>query len=155
MRPFTFRPQPALDLRVRAQDAAEQALARAQAETRAAAAALTEARAEIDRAHAEHRAAWDGADALVRGEWHRNWMVGLQRNVARARAVLEERRIEERRAAEIAREARKQVKVLERLKARTLQAWALEARRAEQKALDELASLRFASRRRAGQERDE
>jgi flagellar biosynthesis chaperone FliJ len=92
---------------------------------------------------------------LVRGDWHRNWMVGLERSVARARAVLEERRIEERRAAEIAREARTQVKVLERLKARKSQAWSLEARRADQKALDELGSLRFASRRRAGQERDE
>ena len=82
-------------------------------------------------------------------------MVGLERNVARARAVLEERRIEERRAAELAREARKQVKVLERLKARKAGAWALDVRRADQRAIDELAGLRFASRLRAGQERDE
>ena len=66
--------------------------------------------------------------------------------------MLEQLRIEQGRAAERAREARKQVKVLERLKARAYGAWQLDIRRAEQKALDELAGLQFASRMRAGQE---
>lgn len=155
MRPFTFRPQPALDLRLRLQEAAEQALAQARAETLAAGDALRVADEAVASALAAQGSALATESALVRVEWHRNWMVGLERNVARARAVLEERRIEERRAAEIAREARKQVKVLERLKARKAGAWALEARRADQKAIDELAGLRFASRLRAGQETDE
>ena len=155
MRPFTFRPQPALDLRIRQQDAAEQALARARAETAAAQDAVRGAERAVASALDAQGQALASAESLVRAEWHRNWMVGLERNVARARSVLEERRIEERRAAELAQEARKQVKVLERLKARKAGLWALAARRADQKAIDELAGLRFASRRRAGQERDE
>jgi flagellar export protein FliJ len=155
MRPFAFRPQPALDLRIRQQEEAEQALARARAETLAAGESLRAADAAVVSALAAQDAALRTAASLERAQWHRNWMVGLERNVARARAVLEERRIEERRAAELAREARKQVKVLERLKARKAAVWALEARRADQKAIDQLAGLRFASRLRAGQERDE
>ena len=45
-----------------------------------------------------------------------------------------------------------QVRVLERLKDRAFEAWQLESRRDEQKALDELASLRFADRQLAAGE---
>jgi flagellar biosynthesis chaperone FliJ len=154
MRPFRFRPQPALDLRLRRKEQAEEAHARARGRLHAA---------DQVRLAAEARAAaavresvdWHSDTALLRLEWHRNWMVGLERDVVRARSMLEERRIEERRAAELAREARMQVRVLERLKARTWRAWQLDARRDEQKTLDELAVLRFASRMRAGPETSE
>ena len=152
MRPFRFRPQPALDLRVRQLDAAEQALAAAQADVQRAEAAVESADARIRAASSQGLSEWQSPDALLRLEWHRNWMVGLERDAARLRRERDERRTVERRAAELAREARKQVKVLERLKARLQRAWQLEARRDEQKALDELASLRFASRQRAGLE---
>jgi flagellar export protein FliJ len=79
-------------------------------------------------------------------------MVGLERDVDRARQALAERESEERRAAEIAQHARMQVRVLERLRERALRAWQLEARRVEQKAIDELAGLRFAARQRAAEE---
>ena len=148
MKRFQFRPQPALDLRLRQKDAAEEVLARARAEVRTARVALEQASQAIDAANVQQASTWASGQS-VPFEWHRNWMVGLERDVARARAVLEERRIEQRRAAELAREARKHVKVLERLKARALAAWQLDTRRAEQKKLDELASLRFASRMRA------
>ena len=151
MRAFRFRPQPALDLRLRQEEAAEQALALARVAEERASAALDTARCALDAARAEQGSRWAAGQAFP-FEWHRNWMVGLERDAAVARSVLEERRIEHGRAAELAREARKQVKVLERLKARAYRAWQLDARRAEQKALDELASLRFASRMRAGQE---
>jgi flagellar export protein FliJ len=151
MRRFQFRPQPALDFRLHREEAAEQALSLAHAEVYIAADSLARAEAGIDTAHAEQTTAWSSGQA-VPFEWHRNWIVGLERSVAHARAVLEERQIELRRAAELAREARKQVKVLERLKARAYGAWQLDTRRAEQKALDELAGLKFASRMRAGQE---
>jgi flagellar biosynthesis chaperone FliJ len=154
MRPFRFRPQPALDLRLRQKDAAEQAHARATADRRAADQRRTAAERRV--AEAQHQAAgWLADGALQQIEWHRNWMVGLERDVVRARSVLEERRIEEGRAAELAREARMQVKVLERLKARAWRVWQLDARRHEQKALDELAALQFASRLRAGPEESE
>jgi flagellar protein FliJ len=152
MRPFRFRPQPALDLRLRQLDAAEQALARAHADARTAEEAVSAAEASLRAAAAQGAADWQAPNALLRLEWHRNWIVGLERDAARLRQELVERRTVQQRAAEIAREARKQVKVLERLKARLLRAWQLEARRHEQKALDELASLRFASRQRAGVE---
>ena len=145
---FHFRPQPALDLRLRQEEAAEGALARAQEQLRLADEAVGRARTAIDEANARQASTWSTGRA-VPFEWHRNWMVGLERDVARARSVLEERRIEHERAAELARQARKQVKVLERLKARVWRAWQLDTRRAEQKTLDELASLRFASRMRA------
>jgi flagellar export protein FliJ len=150
MRPFRFRPQPALDLRLRQLDAAEQALSRARADVRQAEESVQAAEAAMRAAEAQGANDWQAPNALLRLEWHRNWMVGLERDAARLRQELEARRTVERRAAEIAREARKQVKVLERLKARLLREWQLEARRHEQKALDELASLRFASRQRAG-----
>ena len=147
MRRFQFRPQPALDLRVRQEEAAEQHLARAREELRIASDAFERAQRAIDDANADRTRTWSAGQS-VPIEWHRNWMVGLERTAARARSAREERRIEEERAAELAREARKQVKVLERLKARARRAWQLDSRRAEQKALDELASLRFASRMR-------
>jgi len=151
MRRFQFRPQPALEFRLRLEEAAEQALALARAEVRIAADALARAESAIDAANVQQATAWSSQQA-VPFEWHRNWMVGLERSVARARSVLDERQIEQGRAAERAREARKQVKVLERLKARAYGVWQLDTRRVEQKALDELAVLQFASRMRAGQE---
>ena len=66
--------------------------------------------------------------------------------------TLAERWSDRQRAAEHAQHARMQVLVLERLKERKMRAWQLEARRAEQKALDELAGLRFAARQRAIEE---
>lgn len=153
MRRFQFRPQAALDLRLRQEEAAEQTLARATEDLRQASAACDAAARAIDEAQARRVQSWTMGQSIP-VEWHTNWMAGLERTIARARSAREERRIEQERAAELAREARKQVKVLERLKARAVQAWQLETRRAEQKALDELASLRFASRmREAGGER--
>ena len=151
MRHFHFRPQPALDLRLRQEEAAEQSLALACDELRVASDGFDRAQRAIDDANAQQAATWSTGRA-VPFEWHRNWMAGLERDVARARSVLEERRIEHGRAAELAREARKQVKVLERLKARAVRVWQLETQRDEQKALDELANLRFALRMRAGLE---
>lgn len=151
MRRFQFRPQPALDFRLRQKEAAEQAMARARAAVRIAADSLARAEGAIDAANAQQATTWSSGQAVPL-EWHRNWIVSLERSVARARSVLEQLRIEEGRAAERAREARKQVKVLERLKARAYGVWQLDIRRAEQKALDELAGLQFASRMRAGQE---
>jgi flagellar export protein FliJ len=152
MRPFKFRAQAALELRRRHDDEAQRALAAASAACRLAHERVVSARETLT-------AAQQGGCAALRavtnaGEliWQGNWIVGLERDVARTRQVLEERRIDQRRAAEIAQHARMQVRVLERLKDRAFHAWELEARRAEQKALDELGSLRFAARRLAAGE---
>ena len=139
-------------MRLRQLDAAEQALAVARATVLAAADALGAAEEQWRDAQVRAQGAWATAEGMASAQWHWNWIARLERGVEDAREVLELRRIDERRAAEIAREARKQVKVLERLKERAYRAWQLEARRAEQKAIDELAGLRFASRLRAAHE---
>lgn len=152
MKPFKFRAQAALDLRRRQDDAAQRTLALASAATRLADERVGEARAAL--ADAQHGGSQAFARITAAQEliWQGNWILGLERDVARARQALEERRIEERSAAEIARHARMQVRVLERLKDRAFEAWQLESRRDEQKALDELASLRFAVRQLAAGE---
>jgi len=152
VKPFRFRAQPALDLRQRQDDEAQRAMGIASAATRQAAERVLAAHtalADAQRAGSQAFARVTDAQELI---WQGNWIVGLERDVARARQALEERRIEERSAAEIAQHARMQVRVLERLKDRAFQAWQLESRRAEQKSLDELASLRFAARRLAAGE---
>jgi flagellar export protein FliJ len=152
MRPFRFRAQPALDLRQRHDDEAERALAIASAATRQAEERVAAARTALLDAQLGGSQAFGQVTAAQELIWQGNWIVGLERDVARARQTLEERRIEERSAAEIAQHARMQVRVLERLKDRAFQAWQLESRRAEQKSLDELASLRFAARQLAAGE---
>jgi len=152
VKPFRFRAQPALDLRQRQDDEAQRAMGIASAATRQAAERVLAAHtalADAQRGGSQAFARVTDAQELI---WQGNWIVGLERDVARARQALEERRIEERSAAEIAQHARMQVRVLERLKDRAFQAWQLESRRAEQKSLDELASLRFAARRLAAGE---
>jgi flagellar FliJ protein len=149
MPPFRFRPQPALDVRIRRRDAAEEQLAVARAAVRAAEGELRAAEEAWRIAQARAAAALGTEAGLAGAAWHRNWIARLHRDVERTQETLDMRRIDEVRAAEIAREARTQVKVLERLKARRYRAWQLETARAEQKAIDELAGLRFASRTRA------
>ena len=86
MRRFQFRPQPALDLRLRQEEAAEQALALARVDLRVAADGFDRAQRAIDDANAQQSAIWSTGRA-VPFEWHRNWIVGLERDVARARSV--------------------------------------------------------------------
>lgn len=152
MRPFKFRAEAALDVRRKFDEDAQRALALARAATHAAGGVLSCALERIDSASRESAAAWQTSGTVDRLIWQRNWMVGLERDVDRARQALTDRENEERRAAEIAQHARMQVRVLERLRERAWRAWQLEARRVEQKAIDELAGLRFAARQRAAGE---
>ena len=152
MRPFKFRAEAALDVRRKHDEDARRALALARTATRAAAHVLSCAVERIESANRDTAAAWQASGTIDRLIWQRNWMVGLERDASHARQALADRENEERRAAEIAQHARMQVRVLERLRERALRAWQLEARRVEQKAIDELAGLRFAARQRAAEE---
>ena len=134
MRPFRFRAQPALDMRLRQLDAAEQALAVARATVLAASDALRAAEEAWRDAQVRAQGAWATAEGMASAQWHWNWITRLERGVEDAGEVLELRQIDE------------------RLRDRAHRAWQLEARRAEQKAIDELAGLRFASRLRATHE---
>lgn len=152
MRPFRFRAQAALDIRRKQEEDARRALHSAHAAERLAAETEDAARTALARADEAVRGSFRTITAASELIWQGNWMTGLQRDLGRARQTLAERRSDRQRAAENAQHARMQVLVLERLKERQLRAWQLEARRAEQKALDELAGLRFAAQQRATEE---
>src|SRR5262245_1924340 len=153
MRPFKFRAEAALDIRRTQEEEAQRALNAAHAAERLALEMEDAARAALVGADEAARGTFQHVTAASELIWQGNWMVGLERDLTRARQTLAERRSDRQRAAEHAQHARMQVLVLERLKERQLRAWQLEARRAEQKALDELAGLRFAARQRATEER--
>lgn len=146
MKPFAFRAQAALDIRRTAEDAARRELAVAESRLREAEQLVDEAERAIDAAHARTRN--DMAAALNAGVfvWHRNWMVGLQRDAARARQTREERRMDVKTAAARAQQAHRAVRTLERLRDREMRAYTQRARREEQTALDLLGSLQYAAR---------
>lgn len=147
MPPFRFRAQPVLDLRLRAEEAAERALAAADEIFRQAEAAREAAlRAQAD---ARSRAADGAAHATAAHEltWYRNWIVGHQRAVAVCQRLSDTRRAERDVAQTAAERARRDRLALEKLKDRAYRAHLDAERRAEQKALDELATIKHATRR--------
>ncbi len=146
---FRFRLEPVLQMRQRADEQAQQALARAERQ-------LADSRLRL--AAAEHRlrdayasagqAERDGADVVLL-TWHRNWIGARTRDIEAGRLEVTER-LETRdlRLAQ-AQEARKQCRVLERFRDRARQAFDAEAARREMQAIDELATMKAA--RRAGE----
>ena len=124
------------------------ALALAEAELTRAAQHVTVARGAIQAASDTSRNAMSGVQYAHELDWHRNWMVGLQRDLARARQVEEERRIDVQAATAAAMKARRAVRALERLKDRAWRAYDALARREDQKALDLLGGLQYAARQR-------
>lgn len=147
MPPFRFRAQAVLDLRTRAEEAAERALAaadevyrRAEAAREAAVRAQGDARARA----AEAAAHATGVHELT---WYRNWIVGHQRAVAVCQRLSDTRRTERDAARSAAERARRDRMAVEKLKDRARRAYQDAERRAEQKALDELATIKHATRR--------
>jgi len=82
--------------------------------------------------------------------WHRNWMVGRQPQVGRGRPEVEARRSEVNDARRLAMDARRKRKTLERLKQKAFVSWQEAERREEQKAIDDLATVRFVQARTGG-----
>jgi flagellar biosynthesis chaperone FliJ len=80
-------------------------------------------------------------------DWYRNWMIGLERDVASADRRREERRTSVHAAERRVQDARRALRALERLRERSWRAYQEQARREEQRDLDLLASLQFAVRR--------
>lgn len=148
---FKFRPQPALDLRRREHEAAQRALARADAERQhaharyeAAERAAARARHDADEAI---RAAPIGADC----EWYRFWIVRLDRECGTANAVLEQHDalLEQARVACL--QARQRYEALERLREKAYAAYVAGIDAAEKKIIEDLATQRFALRALRGQ----
>lgn len=143
MPPFRFRAQVALDQRRREEDAAEAALARAEAQ-------FSSAREGLAHAVARQAASAEAEAAAVRGGttvqvvlWHRNWITGL------AAAVEAHRRDLNRHEAVVAGArtawyaARRKRLMLERLRDRALARHRVAEQRWEAKQIDELARMRF------------
>jgi flagellar export protein FliJ len=143
---FLFRAQIALDLRRRQDEDARRELALAEERERAAGAALAAAQQQLEAMHARARQA-DASGDLAGSVWYRNWIVGHQQRLARCRQLLEQERTAVREAAAHAQRARRKLKSLERFRERAWRRHASAEARAEQKALDELGSVRFARAR--------
>jgi flagellar export protein FliJ len=146
VKPFVFRPQPALDLRRKQEEAALRALALAEGELQRAGELVSSARTAIATAGDNGKAALATVRAAHELVWYRNWMVGLERDLARARQREEERRIDVQAAQHKAMQARRAVRALERLKDRVWKEYETASRREDQKALDLLGSLQYAAR---------
>ena len=149
MAAFIFRPQPALDLRRRDVDAAQLAVAEARAISDRAGQAFAAAQASFE-AGSARAAALDAAGGSITDViWHRNWIRSLRRELVRTEANAEDRRVQLEAAEQALVAARERVKALERLKERAIAAHQEHERREEQRAMNDLATLRFAIRQRS------
>lgn len=145
---FRFRAQPALDMRRKQEDAQHEAVNEARRVSDAAEAAQSAAQTRFDDASTQAaQADAVGGDVTI-AIWHRNWIKSQRRELARCEAIAEDRRVQLQDAERLLMEARRRVRVLERLRARSLSVHEQEERRVEQQQLDELAVLRFAIRQR-------
>ena len=151
MKRFVFRAQVALDVRRRRDEDAQRELAAAEMRRLAASEHLDHARAALQHGLAQASLAERRAGDVAARVWHRNWIVGQRLEVERRAAQVRQREREVEDAAQQARVAHRQRESLERLHDRGLSAWQDAARHAEQKAIDELAGMRF-WRARAGGE---
>jgi flagellar FliJ protein len=144
MATFIFRPQPALDLRRREADVAQLVVNEARLISERAAQAHGDAQAAFDAGTARATALDAAGGSIADVIWHRNWIRALRRELVRTEANAEDRRVQLETAEQALVAARERVKVLERLKERAIEAHRERERREEQKAMDELATLRFA-----------
>jgi flagellar export protein FliJ len=149
---FTFRAQPALDLRQRELDARRRDLAAAEWELRAARQLFTEAEQTLSDAHrrAAETLRHSGIEQYI---WHRVWIDRVER--AKAAHAVTVAQCQERVATATAacRKAKQRVDAMEKLKEKARAAWEEEVRLREQRELDALATMRFVSRTRALQSR--
>lgn len=142
MRPFRFRLASVLTLWQRREDAALANLLRNQAATRDAQlrlSSLVEARADAAR---RTHVAVAGTHAPDDPAWHRNWIVHLSLAIEAARDDLGRCEALEQTARTAWQRARRDRRVLERLRDRALRRHQVETRRDEMKVMDELAGLR-------------
>ena len=149
MATFIFRPQPALDMRRRDEERAQLAVAEARVISERAAQAHADAQAAFEGGTARAAAADAAGGSITDVIWHRNWIRSLRRELVRTEANAEDRRVQLEAAEQALVTARERVKVLERLKERAIEAHQERERRDEQRAMDDLATLRFALRQRS------
>lgn len=145
MAKFIFRAQVALDLRRQQEDAARLALAEANARLREAERALEGAERQLADSLARARGAEEASDPTL-AIWYRNWIHRLRREVARSVHNLDGRQADAKAAEAKALDARRAVRVIEKLRERAWNAHTTRERREEQKALDLLGVMHHAIR---------
>lgn len=146
MAKFIFRAQAALDLRKKQEDVAKLALAEAQARLREAEEAMARAEARVADALTRARDTEAEAGDPTLAIWYRNWIHRLRREVARCVQILDGRQADAKAAEAKALEARRAVRVIEKLRERKWDAHTSQERREEQKALDLLGVMQYAIR---------
>ncbi len=147
--PFRFRAQCALDLRLREEESAKRALGTARQAVATAASAVAAAEARLAEGLRRARDEQTAATSTMMSGWLRNWLAGQRRDVAALQRALAQRRDAERLAAGSLTDATRRVRALVHLRERLWQEHALEERRAEQRELNWLGSLRFLAARSA------
>jgi flagellar export protein FliJ len=143
---FRFRAQPALDLRRREYDAAQRALARADAERHHAQRHLEATECAIAQARRDADEAVRANPAATEREWYRFWIVRLERDRSDALAALtrQDARLAAARAACM--QARQRCEALERFRQKAYDAWLASLEAEERKIIDDLATQRYALR---------
>lgn len=149
---FTFRAQPALDLRKRELDARRRDLAAAEWELRAAEQLFTEATETLRDAHERARTTLKGA-GIEQYVWHRVWIDRIERAKAAHAVTVAQKRERVGRAAAACQQAKQRLEALEKLKAKARAAWEHDMNLREQRELDALATMRFVGTARALQRR--
>jgi len=149
---FTFRAQPALDLRAREFDARRRDLAIAERELRAAHQLFTEATEALQAAHERARETLRHA-GIEHYVWHRVWIDRMARARAANAVTVAQRRDGVAKAAAACQHARQRLDALEKLKEKARAAWEEDLRQREQRELDALATMRFVAAARALQSR--
>jgi flagellar export protein FliJ len=143
---FIFRAQVALDLRRKQEDAARLALAEAQSRLQLAEWELHGAQTRLTEAMTRARDTEAEAADPTLAIWYRNWIHRQRREVARCLQILDNRQADVKAAEAKAMEARRAVRVLEKLRDRAWSEHNTRERRDEQKALDMLGVMQYAIR---------
>ncbi len=140
---FTFRAQPALDLRRREYDARRRALATAAFELDAEQRRFDEARDTLCAARDDLSRLMTAPGPAQTLEWHRLWILRLEqsRQALTTAVAAKEARVAVAKADCVL--ARQRLESLERLKEKARTVWLDAERVREQKEFDELAALRF------------
>ena len=152
MKPFRFRAARVLEWRAAAADAARGAFVRAHESAREAGEHVEAAEArcsDATQALREELASPIDVDTIGR---HRSWIDHQRAAVAACQLTHDERVAAAAAAADALRDARRRVKVLERLRDRALRRHAVAVRRQETQRLDEFAVQQFVRSRAHGEE---
>jgi flagellar export protein FliJ len=143
---FRFRGARILEWRRVQADAARVAFVRASESVREAAARVAAADDHVERAARDYTATIARPNEIGTIVGYRNWIEKQREHAAACRRQHEEKRVVADQAAAVLQTAMRRVKVMERLRDRAWRRYVDAERAQEMKALDELATQRFARR---------